>query len=329
MDLADLGTNVFRRAESRFGFSMRVLIYHRVAESSIDALGMTVSPACFDEQVAVLAAAGRVVALDEELCGGHAKRPRRRVRTFAITFDDGYVDNLWTALPLLERHDAPATIFIASAYIDQPYFWWDRLAEIIFGAANDPAEVAATAGRVGVLGPESVDSLAEESAGTVYKGLYGALAARDVDERVRVLDEVGCALSFAAPAESPRPLTSDELLQLASHQLITIGTHTHSHPRLTSTSPVEALGEIVDGGRRLDELLGPGRRLFAYPHGDANGAVARLVRKAGYHFAFTTVSRPVSLIDSSLLLPRIATSDVDGREFARLRGLGDARVHSS
>ena len=37
-----------------------------------------------------------------------------------LTFDDGYADNLMYALPLLEKHKVPATIFVASGQVDSP-----------------------------------------------------------------------------------------------------------------------------------------------------------------------------------------------------------------
>ena len=46
----------------------------------------------------------------------------------AVTFDDGYRDNLLTATPILERYATPATVFVTTAMIDcecEP--WWDEL----------------------------------------------------------------------------------------------------------------------------------------------------------------------------------------------------------
>ena len=39
-------------------------------------------------------------------------------KTFVVTFDDGYVNNLTQALPILTRLGVPATVFVATAYLD-------------------------------------------------------------------------------------------------------------------------------------------------------------------------------------------------------------------
>src|SRR6202008_4899171 len=48
--------------------------------------------------------------------------------TVCITFDDGYLDNLTVAAPILEKHGLPATLFLATGYIERAETQWsDRL----------------------------------------------------------------------------------------------------------------------------------------------------------------------------------------------------------
>ena len=320
MNDAGWATRSFRRVEHKIARPLRVLTYHRIAESSSEPRGLRVSPGNFDAHLASLATAG-VVPLDRTLSLEAGKRPRGYVHRFAITFDDGYADNLEVALPLLERHDVPATVFVATFYIDRPYFWWDRLFDIVVGGNLDTTRVVDAAYQVGLLVEQSAETLAPASSASVHDTLFQALIDRHAADKVGLLDELGRALSFIAPIDAARPLTTEKLQELAAHPLITIGAHTHTHPQLTAVSPEEASRDVAVGARLLDELLGPTKRLFAYPHGKANKVVARLVKSAGHDFAFTTVSRPISMTDSSLLLPRISVTDIDGGEFARRRGL--------
>ncbi|MET0579834.1 MAG: polysaccharide deacetylase family protein, partial [Ilumatobacteraceae bacterium] len=124
-----------------------VLLYHRVASSPADPWQLAVTPDHFDEHLQVLRANGDVV--DAAPTAQRFRRHSLGRRRFAVTFDDGYVDNLQAALPLLERHDVPVTIFVATAYLDQPSFWWDRFDVLVLGDATSVeagAEAAVAAG---------------------------------------------------------------------------------------------------------------------------------------------------------------------------------------
>ena len=48
--------------------------------------------------------------------------------SIVVTFDDGYLDVLQNAVPILERYQIPATIFVVTGNLGEP-FWWDRLAD--------------------------------------------------------------------------------------------------------------------------------------------------------------------------------------------------------
>ena len=95
---------------------LRILMYHRVATlPHYDQL--TVSPARFARQMERLACEYRVVSLADGLRAigqGQLRRP-----LVAVTFDDGYRDNLTEALPILRRHAVPATIFVTTRFCEQ------------------------------------------------------------------------------------------------------------------------------------------------------------------------------------------------------------------
>lgn len=105
-----------------------ILLYHRVADVKDDPHLLTVSPKNFYRQINYLRENFNLVSLLKlvnNLKGGEIKKD-----TLAITFDDGYADNLYNALPVLEEFQIPATLFIVAGKIDSPEpFWWDTETE--------------------------------------------------------------------------------------------------------------------------------------------------------------------------------------------------------
>lgn len=102
-----------------------ILVYHRVANVSHDPLQLCVSPHNFREQVIYLKKHFNLVPLSRMV--EDLKSRRIQEKTVAITFDDGYADNLYAALPVLEEINVPATIFITAGNIDsQEDFYWDK-----------------------------------------------------------------------------------------------------------------------------------------------------------------------------------------------------------
>ena len=84
-----------------------------------------ISPQRFEQQLGWLARWRRVVPLEETL------RAASRRRLVAITFDDGYRDNLTVALPLLERFQFPMTLFVSAGLLGRDeYLSPDDLREI-------------------------------------------------------------------------------------------------------------------------------------------------------------------------------------------------------
>src|ERR1051325_10318040 len=128
---------LFRSTGRLFTKRALVLLYHRVASLSPDPQLLCVTPAHFGEHLEVLRQYGDPVALHKLL---PSVKTRTRGRTLVVvTFDDGYIDNLDHAKPLLERHDIPATVFVTTGYVGtQNEFWYDDLERLLLQPGNLP-----------------------------------------------------------------------------------------------------------------------------------------------------------------------------------------------
>jgi len=102
-----------------------VLVYHTISAPVEPMLAdADISPARFEQQLRWLARWRRVVPLEATLA------PARR-RLVALTFDDGYRDNLTVALPLLEKYRMPMTIFVTAGFVGREgYLSADELREL-------------------------------------------------------------------------------------------------------------------------------------------------------------------------------------------------------
>jgi peptidoglycan/xylan/chitin deacetylase (PgdA/CDA1 family) len=92
-----------------------VLMYHKV--NGVDGNTVTVPPGTFDEQMAQLGELGYTVVSLDDVIGHYVERRPLPERAVLITFDDGYLDNLEHAVPVLQRYGYPAVLFAPIGYL--------------------------------------------------------------------------------------------------------------------------------------------------------------------------------------------------------------------
>jgi peptidoglycan/xylan/chitin deacetylase (PgdA/CDA1 family) len=200
-------------------------------------------------------------------------------RFAALTFDDGYRDNLTCALPLLERFGAPATVFVTTGMIERGEdAWWIGLVDWL--KRCDRIAVEGFGGRETATLPEKIGARIELTR-------WVDSAALRVAALCRAMREDGVSIVDGVEREA---LDRDELLRLAHHPLIAIGGHTTSHPWLATLPLADARREIADNRRYLQDLTGGEIAHFAYPYGSPAACGEReaaLVAEAGFAGAVT------------------------------------------
>jgi peptidoglycan/xylan/chitin deacetylase (PgdA/CDA1 family) len=319
---------VARRLPSRRPRAV-VLVYHRVGQRGLDPWHLTIEPEIFAGQMETLARDWSPVSLPELVDGlGERRLPERAV---AVTFDDGYADNLAVAAPILLEHRIPATLFVATDLVDSdgpP--WWDELASLLLEPAELPPKLTLSSGGDGWRIPplpggerrSAANDLPpwEAEPGTrlrVHYEVWLALRALDAPTREAALEEI------AEWARTPRPygrvlLTWEQLRELAALPGFGLGAHTVTHPALPSCSPEDARAEIAGGADRLRAHAGVEVEQFAYPFGAWTPSVARVVAELGFRAAYTTDGNAISWSSSPHALPRLPAERHAPGEFARL-----------
>ena len=175
----------------------------------------------------------------------------------AITVDDGYRNFLTNGYPVFREFDIPVTMYLVSDFIDgKTWLWWDVI-EYVLGNQD----------------------LCEE------------LKCMPNDERLRKMNAIVHAAELPSrPPEKIAPLAWDEIREL-SHDSVTFGAHTKTHPILSRISDVTALrDEVLTSKRRIEEEIQRPVNHFCYPNGrrdDFTHETVGVVAAAGFQTAVT------------------------------------------
>jgi peptidoglycan/xylan/chitin deacetylase (PgdA/CDA1 family) len=111
----------------------------------------------------------------------------------------------------------------------------------------------------------------------------------------------------AQPAFGERVLSREELRALAAEPLVTIGSHSVSHPNFLALDSRAATREFAESKRDLEAEVERPVDIFSFPHGAHNRRLVNLARESGYRRLFTIEPRLVNPADPGLLVGRVST----------------------
>ncbi|MEW6293388.1 MAG: polysaccharide deacetylase family protein [Pseudomonadota bacterium] len=280
-----------------FRQALTILIFHRVLAVPDPLRPGEPDAAGFDRFMNFIARHFAVLPLHEAAV--RLRQGRLPRRACCITFDDGYADNLTVALPILEKYRLPATVFIATGYLDGGRMFNDAVIDAIAMTSYTRLDLT----EVG-LGEHSIASLEERRAAVA--AILEQLKYRPPGQRrhdVARLHE----LADCAPLPCDIMLTSEQVREL-SRRGVDIGGHTINHPILASVEDDVARQEIAGGKQRLEAITGKPVSTFAYPNGRPHRDYAvrhvDMVRELGFELAVSTAHGVGNPGSDSLQLPR-------------------------
>ena len=297
-----------------------ILMYHRIATPDVDPWGLSVSPERFAEQVQVLRARRTILSMDAlvaRLQSGDL--PHDAV---ALTFDDGYLDNLRQAKPILEAAGVPATVFLTTGRIGtDEEFWWDELARMVLCRAEPlSASVTVEAESLQIdllpIDPEMEPRVtwrawdrpvtAREA---TYQTLWRALRDCAPERREGAMAQLRRVFDATRPNPEDLPMSAADVRRIVSDR-ISIGAHGCTHQPLTSLPAAARVEEIQRSRAEAEALSALPVTGFAYPHGDRDAETIDMVRRAGYRWACSTCEATIDPLHADLHdLSRIAVRD--------------------
>jgi peptidoglycan/xylan/chitin deacetylase (PgdA/CDA1 family) len=255
----------------------------------------------FEAQMSWLKANFDVVSLDE-IVRGQARIDKHQV---AITFDDGYYNNIDTVMPIMAKLELPMTWFVTTDFVDNPELlpWWDTI----------DLALEKCAGPITLREPEvagSYDPANPQQRNWLNSALRRILKGVSPERRDAIAAELAAQVrrqtelpqnAFARPAE----------VAAVDFKYTELGGHTLSHPNLAACSEATRRREVADARARLEEISGRKLSWFAYPFGGRgcfDQASAESVSEAGFDGAVTLLPGTVGANSERYLLPRIPIS---------------------
>ena len=259
------------------GPGLVVLMLHRLRDEP-DPWPLSLSTAAFARVVSWMRGHGTVVALEDGLRALDA--PGNRGIGYAITFDDGYRDNL----RLLDVEGTlPATVYVATGHVAGEPVWIYRVLHSVEARTRPLLDL----GRIG-LGHFDLDRGFERT--RLYALLPPRLKQLDPAALASCIEEIVAQLQPAAPAAGEM-LDWGDIARLAAHG-VDIGAHTRGHVLLARSDGETAHREIVASRDDIAAATGSVPRHFAYPNGGAGDFGPRdvaTVREAGFRTAATSI----------------------------------------
>jgi len=278
-----------------------VLMYHRVLPSTdrrfgLEEPGMMVTPETFAMHMREVKRHFDVVDLSEWVKLQQQNLPLPR-KACAITFDDGWADNYENAFPIIQAEKIPTTLFAVAEKIGTDFqFWPNIIMALLLGNTDIPH----------TMKQHPIFAKVFQSLPAVTKPIDREYAAVYISHLKQFSDlDIFTALNDIAwrsllDFDLPNALMSwEQLLTMQQSELVSIGSHTCNHKRLTNAlGDDEMIHEIIDSKKIIENRLSSTVDLFCFPNGDYSPRALELVQQ-NYSAAVTT-KRGINKADSCI-----------------------------
>lgn len=293
-----------------------IFCYHKVSNLNENLFkgtpdeDLTINTKIFEKQIKYLVENFKVISAKD--LNDIEKIKSLKEKKVVITFDDGYLDNLENALPILRKYNTSATIFITTNFIDNKELpWWDIIWEIL----NINNEFFFQGKKI-----RNIDK--KDNKKKLFDFLKKKFFLNKKHEQIRLIDQIQKENNINLINKKKNDfLNKENIERLAKEKLINIGAHTHYHQNLGILNDDEKEKEIVSSKKILENITQKPIELFAYPYGTKNSykiSDSKILEKNNFKLAFTTEFNNYKLgFKSPFFIPRMGLGNKNDNKSIR------------
>ena len=259
---------------------LNILIYHQVVTQRDPMRPDEPTLDEFTQQMALIKQYYQPIALSKavELLA-QSKLPANSI---CVTFDDGYLNNMTVAAPVLNVMGIPATLFVATRFSHGENMWNDNLTDLISDDNRNKFDLSLIG--LGICFVETVDQRRKLAGKVIMKVKY-----LNYGERAKLVNQILLVNGrFSAPAKM---MTPTQLQEIALSGFEVAG-HTQDHPILAVLNKQEQHQQISQGKGELEDWINGEVKGFAYPNGkwgkDYNETSLQVLTQCNFNYAVAT-----------------------------------------
>jgi len=280
--------NVFRS-----NTKVLMLMYHKILRNNSGNMllqdGMYVNPETFEKQIKYLKSNFNIVPLNAsvDFINNYIKYTGG-MQMCSITFDDGWKDFYDNAYDIIRYHKVYATVFLPTDFIGtNNQLWTDKLGMLMSNII--PGNMST-----------DINGYSEESCNEIetikgnnkerYEKAIEMLKKKSSEEIDTTIYNLAIKWQVNLNSQQRSFLSWNEIKEMFESGFINFGSHTKSHTLLTALSDQVIQDELIQSRDKLlnEGIVSKSFIPFAYPNGDHNDRIAKMVKSAGYSCALTT-----------------------------------------
>lgn len=255
---------------------LSIFLFHRINPVR-DPFWDPIDPAQFEEQIKFLQKKYYIVQLESFL--DQQEKVKTKKPLASIVFDDGYKDFMEYALPILQKHQLPSSMYVVSNCVDQLHPIWTYKLDYLFLKTKRRQIQIETE----TEGLQEITWASEEEKMLFAKKLKPTLKKIKNKKRENICKQIFRQLN---DIEIPENLYMNwEDLRQIKGEGVAIGSHTVTHPMLGNIENEERIfSELKDSADRIKKELGFFPKTISYPIGSYSPAVKKKAEEIGYQY---------------------------------------------